>query len=240
MTQSQKVGVRSYANTLMIANIYKNIPRRDPVLHRFAKKILNPMVTVVNEDCGTTIGLKINTEEDVIGLIALDTNQPIDEAYLTALYQKGIYDVRVRDTSTCTSRGGVCAKCYRGRLVYKEKYSISGINIEESFGINSTMNSFLKKNVIIQGDEIAYINYVANTFSGALLGVSPIPAGPLPMNSSKWSQITDHKEMDRMCNQLANLKISQDEIDYLYTVKDVLERALIIVAYYGVYGSVNN
>jgi hypothetical protein len=46
--------------------------------------------------------------------------------------------------------------------------------------------------------------------------------------------------MDKLAGNLRALKMNSDEVDYTMTVKDELERALIMTAYYGVYGSAIN
>lgn len=240
MAQPTKSGVRSYANALLIANLYSSIPKKDPTLFRFAKKILEPTVMVVNADCGTVIGSKMSTEEDVTGLIALDTDMPIDEAYLNAQYIQGIYDVRVRDTSSCTSAGGVCGKCYRGHLVREEIKNNLDFNPLTSPAVKTASSTYVGGSVNVPGDPVAFQRYIANTYSGSLVGVAPVPSGSLPIRSGTWQVVTNHSEMDKMCDRLGLLGISQDELDYTRDVKDLLERALIIIAYYGVYGSVNN
>lgn len=241
MSQPTKSGVRSYANALLIANLYSNIPTRDADLHRFAIRVLRPSVKVVQLDCGTTIGTLMSTEEDVTGYIALDTNQPITEDYLSAKYAEGIYEVRTRDTSSCTASGGVCGKCLRGHLV-KEERRIQGplFNPSTSPSVSTPASAYLGRVVTLPGDPVAFQRYIANTYSGSLVGVAPVPSGDLPVRSGLWSAVLKHSDMDRMCDKLEKLGISQDELDYTRSVKDLLERALIIIAYYGVYGSANN
>lgn len=218
------LGVRSYGSSLRMQNIYNPdaLPDTDPRLKAFAKRILVPRFKCVEQDCGTTIGRRVELpEQDAENLISLETNQRITEDEILDSLRNGIFFLRVRDSVTCLSEGGHCAFCGNGY------YARIGIDDSMGPGMRYDMPASAR----------SYQNYVANTFSGSLVGFSPLASDPLPAPSSKWSTITNHTEMDRMCGFLKPLNVNVDELEYLYTIEDILERALAIIATYGVYGN---
>lgn len=216
------LGNRSYANALFLENIFNVTPKVDMDLYRFARRVIYPTVKVVIDDCRTLIGLKLQAETDTIGMINLDTGLAITQDYLNSLYVQGIYELRVRDTSTCTAPGGVCKKCLAGAMArHKQAGTVPPVDSV----------------VTLKGDSGAFLEYLGNTYSGALMGIESVPSSPLPIRSALYSGIVDHQTMDKLANNLKTLKMNSDEVDYTKTVRDELERALIMIAYYGVYGS---
>lgn len=219
------LGNRSYANALFLENIFNVTPKRDMDLYRFARRVILPTVKVVIEDCKTLVGLKLQAETDTIGMINLANGQPITQAYLENLWRQGVYELRVRDTSTCTAPGGVCKACLAGAMARKK----STLTVPPVGSV-----------VTLKGDSGAFLEYLGNTYSGALMGIESVPSTPLPIRSALYSTIVDHQTMDKLAGNLRALKMNSDEVDYTMTVKDELERALIMTAYYGVYGSAIN
>lgn len=219
------LGTRSYANALFLENIFNVTPKKDMDLYRFARRVIYPTVKVTIEDCKTLVGLKLQAETDTIGMINLATGLPITMTYLEGLWSQGVYDLRVRDTSTCTAPGGICQKCLAGAMARKKQA-----------GTEPPVGSV----VTLKGESGAFLEYLGNTYSGALMGIEAVPSSPLPIRSALYSGIVDHQTMDKLSNNLRALKMNQDEVDYTKTVKDELERALIMIAYYGVYGSATN
>lgn len=219
------LGVREYGNSLLVQNVFDpdKIPDVDPSFKAFAYKILTPSVLVVEDNCKTTIGRVLPIPEiNPVGLIKLsDTKQIVDQDVIDSL-SEGKFIMRTRDTNNCVSDGGVCSLCSYG---YNARY-----------GSYETPRpgAYLKA----RKSPIAYLNYLASTYSGALAGYSKLNDTPLPALPRYWDNITNHTEMDRLCVKLKNLKVSVDELEYLYTIEDVLERALLIINVYGVYASV--
>ncbi len=218
------LGVRSYGNSLLMQNIYDfdALPTVNPILSAFSEKILNPRFTCVEADCQTTIGRRVNIPEvDVVGLYDLNTNRFIIEADIIRWLTNGIFTARLRDASSCLSSGGFCAICGNG--YFAREGSGRSAEVGQSYVMSSPARS--------------YQNYVAETFSGSLLGFSPLTAFPLSSTAAKWDLITDHVEMDAMCRQLEIMNVNSDELAYIYTIEDILERALAIIGTYGVYGN---
>ncbi|CAL9955641.1 hypothetical protein VPHD69_0008 [Vibrio phage D69] len=218
------LGVRSYGSSLRMQNIYnpEALPDTNPILKSFARRVLVPKFSCVELDCGTSIGRRVELpEQEAAGLISLETNEAITEEEVLDSLRNGVFFSRVRDSVTCLSEGGTCAYCGNGYY--------ARVGVDDSMGVGESYE--------MPTSARSYQNYIANTYSGSIVGFSPLASDPLSSPSSKWSTITSHSEMDRMCRQLAPLKVNKDEMAYLYTIEDILERALAIIATYGVYGN---
>lgn len=219
------LGVRSYANSMLIENLFRQraMPDLLPNVKSFTTRILMPSVKIVEDDCHTLIGRNVSADDySMVGLLALDTDEIIDEAYVVERYKKNIFTIRVRDTCACTSTGGICRKCLHGtfiRLGIKDDVPAVGTTIR------------------MPVESSSYLNALAKTYSGALLGVKPMAAAPLPIRPDLFNGMVTHEEMTMIVREMASLKIPSDEVDYLNGIHDKFERALAIVAYYGVYGN---
>lgn len=217
------LGVRSYGNSLLLQNVFNMevLPAEDRDIFDFAKKILHPTLDVVESDCGTLLGRRVKLVQSTLGNIELGEEVPVTGQRLNELIAGGYTVVRTRDLSACVATGGVCASCARGTLTRR------GLPTGDISG-----------RIMVPTTPRSAQNYVANSYSGSLLGYEPIDSDPLPGYPALWNKITSHKEMDSVCRRLKDFKISVDELEYLYGIEDVLERALAIIAFYGVYASV--
>lgn len=220
------LGTRSNFNTLLTQNMFLKsaVSSKSEALKLFSHKILWPTLKCVEYDCGTTIGRVMSIPEtNPVGLISLETNAVIAEEFITDYLSRGIYKIRVRDTGTCLSTGGFCAKCGRGynaRVLGRDVYPTVG------------------KNYTLQGSASAYQNYVANSYAGSLLGYTSLPSDPLPAVPKDWEEVTRHREIEKMISLLVQMGLPVDIATYLRSIPDTLEASLAIVAYYGVYGYV--
>tara|TARA_R110002073_G_scaffold297130_3_gene463210 strand:- start:314 stop:817 length:504 start_codon:yes stop_codon:yes gene_type:complete len=162
-------------------------------------------------------------ETDPSGLISLDTNAVITEEYIVSVLSQGIYTIRVRDTNTCVSVGGFCARCGRGynaRTTGTDVYPLVG--------------SYYR----LTGSAASYQNYIAKRQVGALLGYSVLTADPLPSVPRNWILLLTDREVGKMVSLLVGMGLPVDISEYILLIPDRLEQALAIIAYYGVYGYV--
>lgn len=219
------LGVRSFSNSLLVQNIYNpdNLPDTIPAIKKFAYTILTPTLPCVEVECGTTIGRVLQVPEfDPVGLINLEDNSVITDTDVVDLLRQDITYMRVRDVSNCVSTNGFCSNCGRGFYARIEAPQVPTVGLKYT----------------LSGSPRSFQNYIANTFSGAVMGYSALSAEPIPGIPSDWSSLTNHPSMDRLCTQLAGLGLPQDDLAYLMSVEDILERALLIIGTYGVYGNV--
>lgn len=220
-----KLGVRSYAQSMTLENFFKQkaMPDLLPSVKAFTTKILQPTVKVVEDDCHTLLGRNVSADDySMVGLLALDTDEIIDEQYVIDKYEKNIFTIRVRDTCACTSVGGVCRKCLHGTYIR--------LGITEPL---PAVGSVVRMPV----ESSSYLNHLAGTYSGAILGALPLPSPPLPLRPGLFEELVSHEEMNMMVREMGSLKIPTDEVDYLNNIGSRFERALMILAYYGAYGN---
>lgn len=217
------IGVRSYGKTLLFQNVFNadKVPGTDPVLKAFARKILNPKIECIEENCGTTIGRRMSALSKLDGLISLETNLAITDDYVKSKLSKGEYYIRVRDGGHCASENGVCSLCASGTNARL------GVRLIPSVGTRPEL----------KGTPRAFQNYLADTYSGSLLGYQKVDAEPLPIHGSLWNKVTTNEEVSFMLDRLSKLDIPRDEISYIRSIEDMLEKALMIIAYYGVYSA---
>lgn len=219
------LGVRSYSNSMFLENLFKQRSMPDLLANvkSFTTKILMPSVKIVEEDCHTLIGRNVSADDySMVGLLALDTDEIIDEQYVIDKYEKNIFTIRVRDTCACTSQSGICRKCLHGTFIRL------GLD-KEVPEVGSTVK--------LPVESSSYLNHLAGTYSGAIVGALPLPSPPLPIRPDLFNGMITHEEMDMMVREMGSLNMPADEVDYLNGIHDKFERALMIISYYGVYGN---
>lgn len=107
----------TYSGFLLLEDLFDNLPEDSQTLYNESQQLFNPSVKVVEADCSTKLGKKINLDFSAIGLwdLALDarlTSQDI-EFYLS----QGSYSRYIRHPAYCISKGGVCKKCHDAWMV---------------------------------------------------------------------------------------------------------------------------
>jgi hypothetical protein len=203
--------------------IPENLPDSIPLLKEFATRILTPTLQCKVANCNTSIGRLVQVPEGTkVGLIRSDTLLPISDSDITGWVINDIYTVRVRDTSSCLVTNGFCRVCGSG---YKAR-----IGEEGAYPVGSSAT--------FEPSARAFQNYIANTYSGAIMGWSVLSSDPLPTIPDNWSYITSHDEMDRLARMLLAKGLPRDDYDYILSVTDILEKALLLIGTYGVYGNV--
>lgn len=104
---------RNYVNTLMLESAMDSINTSDPLLWSVADRITSPVVTLVEEDCGTLLGEEAPLSYDSEGLTELSTGSPLSRSRINFLRGLGNLSVSVRSLRSCISHGGLCRTCYQ-------------------------------------------------------------------------------------------------------------------------------
>lgn len=108
----------------------------------------------------------------------------------------------------------------------------STVQIQASYG---RMKPFFKPS------EVALLNWVANTYSGALVGLRALDDVPLPVKASLYSRIIPTTLLQQAVDQvMLNPKVPSNYKDYLERVEDTFEKALLTVLLYSLYGVPEN
>ena len=83
----------------------------------------------------------------------------------------------------------------------------------------------------------ALFSWLANTYSGSLLGIKNFSNFPLPVNTQLYETLLNKNLLAQAENDLAkNSQIPKDTIAYIESLEDFLEKALMIVVTYTIYG----
>lgn len=84
-----------------------------------------------------------------------------------------------------------------------------------------------------------FIVWLANTYSGSIFGMDPLPAQALPLRTLFLSSLLDENRLQLVSEYVAQLdSIPEGYVDFAATVKDPLERGLYLLALYCVYSNV--
>lgn len=111
--------MRSYSNFLLFEGALTNLPLGSAPIVDAANFLVNPTVSIIETDCGTLLGSTIPLTYDAVGYEAVGFLELFTQTFLTvqriqALLGQGVTSIKIRSTSTCVSKGGICATCYNG------------------------------------------------------------------------------------------------------------------------------
>jgi hypothetical protein len=104
--------MRSYLTSLIFEKLFDNVPDNDKDVYNLAQMVISPRVKIVEESCGTTVGEIETIGYRMEGEIELSTNTPLSKTRINYLLSQGIYEVATVHVHKCTSKGGVCARCF--------------------------------------------------------------------------------------------------------------------------------
>jgi hypothetical protein len=81
-----------------------------------------------------------------------------------------------------------------------------------------------------------YMYWLANTYSGSILGIKPLLTMRLPIRKALFSRIISETRVELLVKQLSEYKtIPQEAIAHLSNISDLLEKALYVIALHAVY-----
>ncbi len=90
-------------------------------------------------------------------------------------------------------------------------------------------------------DTFPFIVWLANTFSGSIFGMDPLPHQQLPVRSLLMSSLLDENRLQLINEQLREIEsIPADYLTYAETIKDTLEKSLFLLALYCTYSNATN
>lgn len=214
------MSVRNYANYLLLSGLLGEVPSVDNVLKRFSEYVLKPRAKVVEADCGTQMGSIEEVGSALIGKVELSTDLAIDLPRVIELQEQGYKEVSIRTINTCTSSKGVCQSCFSA------SYPLATVpNINDQV-------------VIDPGTTQPFFSYLANSYSGSLVGIQSLPEGRLPLRKGLFDYAITDQHLGIALARLRSFKdVPADLLEYTGTVEDKLERALLIVVLYSLYSS---
>jgi hypothetical protein len=124
------------------------------------------------------------------------------------------------------------------KLISGTDYSISNDVLTLSVGPAYDKNIVIR---CIKNDTFPFIVWLANTFSGAIFGMDPLPSQPLPVRSLLLSSLLTENRLQLISEYISDLKtIPESYITFIDTIRDPLEKALYMLALYCLYSNVTS
>lgn len=107
--------MRTFSNFLLFEGVLEDQPSDRRTVKQISDMLMNPTVKIVEEDCNTLLGNVVPVSYELIGKTELATDSPFTEDRLTELLGEGKYFVKIRDLHHCTSKEGICRRCYEAQ-----------------------------------------------------------------------------------------------------------------------------
>lgn len=157
--------MRTFSNFLLFEDVLTSLPTGSSLIENAASKLMAPTINIVEDDCGTLLGIISDVNYSIEGQVELSNSTIIDVNRINTLLAQGVSTVRIRTSSTCISKGGLCSLCCRAALPSTPKYlngswlldGTSTLNGIDTFisGERITLSSeFIYKTEVIIGDGI--------------------------------------------------------------------------------------
>lgn len=300
--------MRTYANFLLLEDVLTNLPAGSTFIQNAANTLMNPNVEIVELNCGTLLGSVQPLNYSLEGQTELANDTVITIDRITTLLSQRVSSIRIRNISTCISKGGICDACYNtfravlvprvlegtwlldgswdldgtisppptsrltlsSEFIYKTDIII-GDGINSSYHVTQNSSQYTKTNLTenvyldvvgltdttitfttvrhptdifalhyydINSDP--FLEYIAKTYSGGLLGISPLPSYPTLLKPSLYQTMFSTSQMSLLRNELntyAN-NIPPTYLEYCDTIVDTLEKVLFIIYLYAIYANV--
>lgn len=148
--------MRTFANFLYVGNLYNSIPGAEPEIINMYNRLFKPVLTIVEEDCGTRLGVteaivpsSISSEtvcgettttslsSFLVGKVELGSPDFVITPAVVSGYIQQIPPrkyVKVRSLSSCTSVGGVCRKClWASYDIYDPTFDRSQVDLQSDY-----------------------------------------------------------------------------------------------------------
>jgi len=280
--------MRSYSNFLLFEDVLTNLPAGSDIILQAANTLVNPIVSIVANDCGTYLGSVIPLTYAALGKMELANSTPLTESRISTLLSQGVTTIRVRNTTTCISKGGLCSVCYQAtsgiantpvgnfvtltsEFVYQTDL-IVGDGVNASYPVTQSSSQYTKTNVsggayypevlsltdttitfnsvrqptqtfaleYYQVSTDPLLEYIAKSYSGSLLGLSPLPSYQLQLKPSLYLSMFSDSQIQLLRNELDlySKNIPPLYLEYCDKISDTLEKVLYILYIYAIYANV--
>lgn len=163
----------------------------------------------------------------------------------------GVRFQKVYHPFSCTSTGGICRVCAYAAYAFStadvetftESYPYNGIPAPFSIAapaIGQTVQihlSYGRSKGFLAPSQKALFSWLANTYSGSMLGIKNFGNYPMPVNTQLYERIINANLLTQAVNALAkNQAVPRDIINYIDNLPNILEKALMVVVTYTMYG----
>lgn len=136
----------------------------------------------------------------------------------------------------------------KGHLLAPTEYTITDNPPDEGGGATLTLNQdpdpdgnqvyvVIRTTTIIRAP---YLQWLADTYSGSMMGMKPISVMKLPVRKQLLDQTVSEGTLSSLIRQASELPmIPEENLAYIEKIADRYERALYVIALHIVYGSVS-
>lgn len=233
--------MRSFANFIYFGNIYNAVPMGNAHVKGAYDRIFRPFVKIVEEDCGTNLGMSSAVNENVIGRLELNNSDlPIASGAgnrYQYLLQNSISTIQARVVSSCTSTGGICRKCLWGSYEH-----IDANWATDRLLLDNPANYPLLSTVPVVGtnfrfdftsDPTPFLSHLARTYSGSVLGMKTYLNDSLPLKESIFQDSLKDQVVSTFYRAVSDSgAVSAIDLEYASGLNDNLEKVLFLLAQY--------
>lgn len=125
-----------------------------------------------------------------------------------------------------------------GVLQDPSTFTVDGTRLQLSQPLPA--NSYLVARYVTE-TRVPHMLWLANTYSGSLLGMKPLPGPLLPVRSLLLTDTIPEGVLDNLVEGSKNLTaIPPNMLEYLGSTKDKLEKSLFLIALRTIYGNVTS
>lgn len=128
-----------------------------------------------------------------------------------------------------------------GQVIPPSEYTLGYDFIEFGPSLSMAVNTVYVVHFYIENSE-PLLGYIAKTYTGGLLGMTPLPALRTPIRESLYQTLISDSMLLNMASQLKPFRplIPTTYMDYMERIHDRLEKALFILYLFAVFGNVNS
>jgi len=151
--------MRNFTNTLLFESALDSVPSSNQPLYSILDRLLNPLVKVVEDDCGTELGVLAALADRTEGAIELATDLPVTKAALIAASNSGQSSISIRTLNSCISKGGVCTKC-----LLASRPRLTGVTTGSLFKLTPELTISTESLSFVTGSTTATLSHTASEY----------------------------------------------------------------------------
>ncbi|HET8689666.1 MAG TPA: hypothetical protein VFM18_23920 [Methanosarcina sp.] len=227
---------RTFANFIYLGNLYSQNPSTSPAIKGMYELIFKPLVSIIEEDCGTKLGDNLAVGSQIRGFIELSNGDaPITPTRINFLVQHKVPSVYVRNVASCASDGGVCRKCLYGSYQYLDpSFNRLLVTVPGDYPALSTVPAVgATVRLDFTGDTSKFLSYMANGYSGAVLGMKSYLHEKLPLREGLYLKSLTEQKVAMFIREIMDENIVGTlEIEYGTKIGDNIEKVLFLLAQY--------
>lgn len=190
----------------------------------------------------------------VIPLGSTDVPQVFTQTEINQAVATKVRKVYVYHPSSCVSKGGICSVCAYSSYLFSTAKVLKGYPVTTTYEYFDTPSatfediapkigsifqiqaSYGRSKEFLSPSQKALFAYIAQTYSGSLLGIRNFNSPILPISTQLYRQILNQNIVAKALSDLTRMKgVPSDILEYINRLEDVFEQSLMIVVTYVMY-----